>query len=155
MNKYFKTLLFATSLVALFTYSGCGPGKDPEPSDEEVQLGKLKSTWSVSNVTLDNVSKTTDYTGFKLSVDGTLGATSFNYSTIGRPALSPWPTSGTWTFGTDPKTQLVRDPDKASDKLDISYTVTDSQLQLTFTFAREGYARTSNVKGQWVFTFTK
>jgi hypothetical protein len=157
MKIYVKTLLFILGLGTLFTYSGCGPDPKPEPSIEEVQLGKLKTTWKVSDVKLDGISKTTDYPGFTLSISGTVGATSFDYSTAGRPPLSPWPSSGTWKFGTDPATQLVRDPGAgATNELPMTYTVTDTQLQITFTFARDGYtARTSNVKGVWVFTFTK
>ena len=155
MKFAFRPLLFLAALGALLTYSGCGPDPTPEPTVEEVQLGKLKATWNVSDVKLDGVSKTTDYTGFKLTVDGTIGNSTFGYSTAGRPALSPWPSTGNWSFGTDPATQIVRDPANTADKLDMTYSVTDTQLQLTFNFARDGYARTSNVRGQWVFTFTK
>lgn len=156
MKRYFKTVLAFSAIAALLTYSGCGPGSDPAPTEQEVQLEKLKTTWTVTEVKLDNVSKLSDYTNFKLVVDGSItdGAlTGGSYSTQGRPALSPWPSSGNWVFGTDPVTQITRDPDKTADKLDLTYSVTDTQLQVTFTFAREGYARTSNVKGQWVFTF--
>lgn len=142
-------------MVVLLGYSGCGPDPNPEPPIEEVQLGKLKATWKASDVKLDGVNKTTDYANFQLTIAGTPGESSFGYTSSGRPALSPWPSSGSWTFGTSPETQVVRDPASANDKLDITYSVSDTQLQLTFNFARDGYARTSNVKGQWVFTFTK
>lgn len=155
MKIYAKIIVFVLALGALLTYSGCGPDPTPEPPVEEVQFGKLKTTWNVSDVKLDGVSKTTDYTAFKLTIDGTVGQTSFNYSTTGRPSLSPWKSSGVWSFGSDPSTQIVRDPTTA-DEIPVTYSVTDTQLVLTFTFARDGYtARTSNVKGQWVFTFTK
>lgn len=155
MKIYTKIIVFIAALGTLLTYSGCGPDPTPEPPVEEVQLGKLKTTWTVSDVKLDGVSKTTDYTAFKLIIDGTVGQTSFNYTTTGRPSLSPWDSGGVWSFGTDPSTQIIRDPGTA-DELPISYSVTDTQLSLTFTYAGNGIAgRTSNVKGQWVFTFTK
>ncbi|MFZ5998916.1 MAG: hypothetical protein ACOYW3_00270 [Bacteroidota bacterium] len=158
MKRYFKTVLAFSAIAALLTYSGCGPGSDPAPTEQEVQLGKLKSTWKITEVKLDNVSKLTDYTGFELTITGSItdgNLTGGGYSAKNRPKLSPWLAEGNWVFGTDPVTQITRDPDKSADKLDVTYSVTDTQLQLTFTFAREGYstARTSNVKGQWVFTF--
>jgi hypothetical protein len=119
-----------------------------------VQLGKLAATWNINKVTLDNVDRTAEYNGFTLMLEGIVGAASFGYatSTAGRPAKSPWPKEGTWKFGTDVLTQVVR----IDDNVQMSYVVSDTQLELTFDFSGAGYnARTSNVKGRWVFTFTK
>jgi hypothetical protein len=141
--------------VILFI-SSCGGDPTPEPPIEEVQLAKLATTWKISDVKLDDVSKKTDYANFQLVISGTPGASSFGYSTTGRPSTSPWPASGTWTFGANPATQIVRD--SGADKLDITYAVSadENQLQLSFDFSGTGYpARVSNVVGKWVFTFTK
>lgn len=154
MKFHLKSLLFGVALVALLTYSGCGPGSGNEPSVEEVQLGKMKSTWTISAVTLDTDSKITDYPGFKLTLEGTAGNPTFNYSTQSRPSLSPWPAGGTWKFGADASNTILRD--SGSDEVPMTYSVSDTQLQLTFNFTGTGYAaRTSKVTGVWVFTFTK
>ncbi|MFZ5970996.1 MAG: hypothetical protein ACOYXA_05350 [Bacteroidota bacterium] len=154
MKSIFKSVLLMGALATLLLFPGCGPGNPPEPTVEEVQLGKLTTTWTISNVTLDNVSKISDYPQFQLTVTGTVGAPSFGYSTVGRPNVSPWPASGSWKFGTDPATQIVRD--SGADELPMTYSVTDTQLQLTFSYSGNGFtARTSNVKGTWVFTFTR
>jgi hypothetical protein len=158
MKITLKALGSFLAVVALLAYSGCGKDPAPAKSVEEQQLEKLVSTWNVSDVKLDGGSKTTDYTGFKLTISGTAGATEFNYTTATRPTNSPWPSNGTWKFGTDPETQIVRDPASTTDKLDLTYALSadGSQLKITFVFAGAGYpARVSNVKGQWEFNFTK
>jgi hypothetical protein len=148
----------ALALIVLLTYSGCGP--DPvTPSAEEVQLGKLQGTWKVKdggNVTRDNVSKSVEYTNFTLTLSGTAGNPTFDYSTTGREIPSPWPASGKWKFGGSPETVVIRDPDSPNDTIEMMYTVTDSTLEITFTFSNAtGYSRTKQVVGTWVFTLKK
>ncbi|MCE2936175.1 MAG: hypothetical protein ACK5V5_11590 [Cyclobacteriaceae bacterium] len=115
-------------------------------------MAKLTATWNIASASRDGVA--VDYTGFKLTISGTAGATSFDYSTQGRPALSPWKSSGKWSFGQSVETQIIRDPGTA-DELQMTYVVTDNSLQLTFTYNGNGFSRVGVVKGQWVFTFTK
>lgn len=159
MRIYGKYALFVLAIVAVMGYSSCGPNGGPDTPVEEVQLAKLTGAWkmtgSATNVTLDGVNKKSDYTTFQLTISGTPGGTTFDYTTSGRPALSPWPSSGTWTFGADPETQIIRDAAKTADTLPMTYTVSDTQLELSFDFAKQGYSRTSNVSGRWVFTFSK
>lgn len=157
-----NSALLVLVLAVLFTYSGCDNNGPTGPSVEEVQLDMLSGTWVVTksggtvatNVTLDAVSKKTDYSAFELTLSGTAGATSFSYSTVGRPALSAWPSTGDWKFGTSPESMIIRDPDTA-DALNVTYAVSGSQLQITFNFAKSGYSRTSQVTGEWIFTLEK
>ena len=156
MNPKMKSIAKIFVLLALsailLTYSSCDNTKPPTPSDEEVQLGKLSQTWKASSVKKDNVDQA-GYSNFTLKLEGVVGATSFGYSTTGRPALSPWPSSGSWKFDIDPLTSIIRD-DGTVDELNMTYTVTETTLQLTFNFQGTGYAgRVDNVKGQWVMTF--
>lgn len=142
-----------TFLSVLALISGCKDKGGPGESVEDAQLGKLAKAWTASSVTLDGVAQS-DYANFVLTISGTPGNTTFTYSCAGRPSTSPWPSNGNWSFGATPETQIVRDPG-TSDELALTYSVSDSQLQLTFAFSGTGYpGRTSNVNGQWVFTFT-
>jgi len=147
-------------LIVLGVYCiGCEKNTALE-SVEKVQLAKLANTWTVSSVTLDNTSKLADFTDFKLTLAGTFNESTprgpYQYSFAGkRPSNNPWPpTGGTWSFGGTPSEDLVRhdNPDLA-----IDYTVSDTQLILTFTYLGDGYtgSRISQVSGNWVFTFTK
>jgi hypothetical protein len=147
------TKIFALLAISalLLTYSGCKNSKPPEPSDEEVQLGKLSKLWKATSVKKDNVVQT-GYTNFTLTLSGTAGSTSFGYVTAGRPPLSPWLSSGSWTFDTDPLTSVIRDKGTA-DELKMTYTVTETTLEITYNFQGVGYARVGNVKGQWVMIF--
>lgn len=143
-----------TVLGALLFISSCGPDTPARPI-EEVQLEKLVATWNLSDVTLDGTTKRADYTNFKLTVAGTAGQTTFSYTTAGATALlTPWPKTGSWKFGEPVETVIIRmdNPD-----LPMTYSVTDTQLQISFNFTGNGFqpTRTSQVKGQWVFTFTK
>jgi hypothetical protein len=155
-----NSALLVLALGTVLTYSSCDNGGGTDPTVEEVQLEKLTGTWGVAgtgtNVTLDGVSQKTDYTNFKLILAGTPGNDEFGYSTESRPAkLNPWPSSGNWGFGVNPEATIVRDPNKATDVLEMSYTVSDTHLELTFTFMGTGYSRTSKVTGTWVFTLAK
>ena len=137
------------------TYYGSQKSFETDPplaTIEDIQLGKLSKTWTATSVKLDNVDQT-GYDNFALTLSGTAGGPVFPYSTTGRPVLGTWLSSGLWKFGASPETQIVRDPG-TGDELNMTYSVTDTQLQITFTFTGDGYpGRVSNVKGQWVFTF--
>ncbi len=136
----------------LLVSQGCKKKSGPGETVEDIQLKKLSKTWSATSVKLDNVDQT-GYDNFALTISGTAGSTTFGYSVTGRPTLSPWLSSGDWKFGASPETQIIRDPN-TGDELDMTYSVTDTQLEINFNFTGEGYGgRVSNVGGQWVFTF--
>jgi hypothetical protein len=153
--KILRVLSLMLVSAVLLTYMGCdGGGSTPEPI-EDVQFTKLAKTWKISTVSFDGADRTADYTGFQLVLGGTKGTPPFSYTTTGRPALSPWKASGTWEFGSAVETQVIRDKGVVADELAISYTVTESTLTLTFDFDGDGYtARTEEVQGPWIFTFT-
>lgn len=153
--KILRVLSLILVSAVLLTYMGCdGGGSTPEPI-EDVQFTKLAKTWKISTVSFDGADRTAEYTGFQLVLGGTKGTPPFSYNTTNRPALSPWKPSGTWEFGPAVETQIIRDKGVSADELAINYTVTESTLTLTFTFARDGYtARTEQVRGPWIFTFT-
>lgn len=151
MKSIAKIFVLLALSAVLLTYSSCDNTKPPTPTDEELQLEKLTGTWKATSVKKDNVVQA-GYTNFTLTLSGTVGATSFGYTTAGRPPLSPWLSSGNWTFDTDPLTSVIRDKGTV-DELKITYTVTETTLQLTYNFQGTGYARAGNVKGQWVMTF--
>lgn len=158
MKFYIKPILSVIALAILLGYTGCGGKKEPGPSDEEKALTALSATWKVAgtntDVTLNGVSKKADYSGFTLTVSGTAGAATYGYTTAGRPSLSPWPSSGAWKFGDVIATDIIRDPATAKE-VDMHYTVTDTQLELTFTYDQAGESRTSQVTGVWVFRLSK
>lgn len=146
-------MLLGVVFGVLLVSQGCKKKTGPGETVEDIQLGKLSKAWSATTVKLDNVDQA-GYDNFVLTISGTAGSPTFGYSVTGRPTtLSPWLSSGQWKFGASPETQIVRDPD-TGDELNMTYSVTDTQLQITFTFTGDGYpGRISNVKGQWVFTF--
>lgn len=115
------------------------------------QLEKLSKTWKATSAKKDGVDQT-GYANFTLTLSGTVGATSFGYATTGRPALSAWLSSGNWTFDTNLLIGMIRDQG-TSDELKMTYVVTETTLQITFTFTGSGYGRVESVKGQWVMTF--
>jgi hypothetical protein len=160
MKPILKFFFPCVAIVFLLTYSGCGPTEPPTPEVAEVKhgllLGQWKMTGATANATLDGVPKKTDYANFTLTISGayTDAAGVYDYATAGRPALSPWPSQGKWSFGADPATQLVRDKGTAK-QVDMSYSVTETSLEITFQYSGTGESRTSNVSGTWVFTFSK
>jgi hypothetical protein len=155
--KAFRILLAVVSLGVIVSYSGCGSKGGSSETTQDKQFGLLSAqTWKVSTVSLGGIDQSASYPAgtFQLTISGTKGQTTFNYACPGRPALSPWPSNGTWAFGTDPVTQIIRDKGTANE-LAMTYIVTASTLQINFTYSGSGYTRVNNVSGQWVFNFTK
>ncbi len=146
-NLLIALLLLAASSV----FWKCGDTPPPPVSPQDAQLTKLSQTWKATSVTFGGnpLPTPTGYESFVLTASGTAGNPVFSYTTSGRPAKSPWPASGTFEFGTDFATTIKRD-----DGIIVTYSVTASQLQLTFNYTGSGFtARTGNVVGDWVFNF--
>lgn len=155
--KALRAVLSIAVLGSIIAFSGCGPkGGNSEPLPDK-QFGLLSKTWKASTVSFGGTDKTSDWTGFTLTISGTKGqASSYAYSCTGRPKPSVWKDSGSWTFGDcdatttndDPATQICRD-DGA--KITYSIDAAGKNLQLAFNFSGAGYTRVSNVSGDWVF----
>ncbi len=165
MKAAFRILITIVSLGVIFTNSGCKKSS-PAETTQAKQLRLLSQTWKISTVSLGGVDQTAKWPGFQLTISGTSTSTTYNYTCTGRPALSPWPAGGgtnslgTWSFGADPVTQIIRDPSSTPDTLPMTYTVTAASgstkaaLSISFNFTGNGYTRVSNVAGAWVFNFT-
>jgi len=145
--------------VALFN-SGCGGGSHGTDSAEKVQLAKLSKTWTLTSAKLDDVDRTSDFSGLALTISGTYSkdGDTYTYSFQGhRPQPSPWPATGTWKFGANPSTDLVRLDD--SPPLALTYTVSDNSLEIKFNYPNSaaGFAggRVEQVSGNWDFVFSK
>ncbi len=93
---------------------------------------------------MDGADQSGVYKGF------TIKFTSTGFTTTNGGAV--WPASGTWTF-TDATAAVI----KRDDGLPINVEVTDTTLKQTLTWTKTTLAggRTSSVKGQNVFTFTR
>jgi hypothetical protein len=99
---------------------------------------------------------TADYADFELTLSGSSNSSVYAYGVLGRPEISPWPSGGTWVFGSDVKSTITRDAGTA-DAVQIAYTVSDTQLTISFNFAGEGFnaGRVNSVSGDWSYTFSK
>jgi hypothetical protein len=156
--RFIRIAFIPVLLIVLIGFSSCEPDPTPEPSIEEAQLKLLTSkTWTIDKAKSAKVEfgsgtpRTDEYEGMTLTISGTFseGGT-YNYTVSNRPSLSAWPASGTWTFdANDPENLIIR----TEDNIPMTYSVTESQLQLVFNYAGAGYARTSAVEGSWIFLF--
>ena len=138
-----RSLLLVIALGSMvFLLTDCKKSDDPEPSVEEAQLQKLLGTWKATQVSKDAVAQS-GYENFKLTISGT--TTQVDYLSSGKPAASPWPAAGTLTFGPQPSTDLVRDD------VQITYSVTGTQLQITFLYEGAGFpSRTAHHCREWL-----
>tara|TARA_B110000503_G_scaffold4105_1_gene5437 strand:- start:617 stop:1021 length:405 start_codon:yes stop_codon:yes gene_type:complete len=128
----------------------CGDdGDDPvtddpvtEPTEEENQLESLSaSAWTMSSIILDGADVTSNFSGLVLTIKSDK-----TYSTNGE--YDPvWPSSGTFTFGSDLNT-LTRD-----DGVSMTVSVSETSLSITFTYADAG-GRIDALPGDYVFSFT-
>jgi hypothetical protein len=156
LTRIFSILILAS--VATF-YMSCDGGGGDSQTEEQKQFTKLSSTWALVSAN-DGTDRTDDFDNLVLTLSGTFaqGGT-FQYSFTGtRPNPSPWPANGTWQFGTNPSTELVRDPN-SGDEIDLDYEVTDTQLEIRFNLpeSHSGWAgsRVESVSGDWTFVFEK
>jgi hypothetical protein len=151
MNQLNRILsLFLLVGVTVF-FAACDGGGDNEKSEQEIQIEKLVGTWNATNVTYEG-NTNADYSTFQLVI-GKSSNSAMTYQANNRPAkLTPWPPSGTFTFGNPVASKLVRD-----DQVTITYNVSGTNLTMTLeNYSGTGYqGRTETVAGNWVFTFTK
>jgi hypothetical protein len=150
-------------IIAIITtfYTGCKKDDEDEKTEEQKQLDKLKGVWTLESAN-DGGDRTADFPKLVLTISGNyVQDGTYNYSFTGtRPDPSPWPQNGTWKFGTNKSTQIIRDPGGASE-IEMTYQVTDTNLILSFTVPdgstgwTGGTSRTRSVSGNWTFTFTK
>jgi hypothetical protein len=154
MKLLTRTLTLLTITCLALFFANCG-GDDGEGTPvEKTQLGKLTGTWVIVSATLQGglpPDKTTEYAGFELTLEGTFDADNedpfpYDYTTSNRPDLSPWPAIGNWGFGSNPKTQVVRD-----DSMGITYSIaSNGNLTLMYNYTGAGEAgRTAEVEGNW------
>jgi hypothetical protein len=138
--------------LALF-YVSCKGDETTEKTDKDLQIEKLNGTWKVTDASLDSSDPDIDQTTISIQLSGKDGDSEMNYVVTGRTSgqPSPWPASGTVSFGTNVKTDLKRD-----DGIDMTYSVTDNTLTLQFVFNKTPYTgRVASVSGNWSYTLTK
>jgi len=148
--KRTKVLIILALFAGSVSFWQCGSDPAPAPDPQDEQLTKLSQTWRATVVTF-NSTPVTGYENFQITLSGTAGQDVFNYSVTGRPSgtLTPWPASGTFTFGSPFSEVIIRD-----DAIPVTYVVSATQLEMTFTYAGTGFTgRTSNVQGSWGFRF--
>ena len=167
MKIAFRILSLIILAVVTTFYTGCKNRDDDSETVEKKQLDKLLGDWTLQTAN-DGTDRTSSFltedTGDPLimHIEGTYveGGT-YNYSFTGRrPNPSPWPASGTWKFGTDKSTVIIRDPNSPNE-IQMTYQVTGSDLVISFTVPdgsagwQGGTTRVGNVIGEWTFTFTR
>lgn len=161
MKNLIKSLLALTFLGIVA--SGCGSKDDPDPT-EKIQLKKLVKTWNISTAKLDG-SLREDFSTISLVITGTFDKNRpegpYNYSVSGtRPNPSPWPASGSWTFGAGEAAKSIITRDSGTNSVDMTYTLSSDGNTLTLNFNVSGggwagsTARTQAVNGDWEFVFT-
>src|SRR6267154_1963038 len=113
MKSKIEILYTLSLLIVAILAGGCG-SKHNAPSTEEIQVNKLNTTWKFKSVVKDGVDEP-GYDNLKLTISGSASSKSNVYAVAGRPGKSPWPAGGTWVFGSDVMTKLVRDKGTADE----------------------------------------
>ncbi len=156
LSRIFSVVLLVS--VALFSVN-CGGSDDPEKSEEEIQLDKLKaSEWQLLSAS-DGTDRTSEYPNMVLTFAGTFsagGTYQYESGAASWPSVSPWKAVDSWKFvGGSISSKIIR----LSDDVEITYLLSnsDKQLSLSFNYTGPGFnnGRTETVEGDWVFTFTR
>ena len=158
--KRLSNLLAALVFASLVIFMSCGGGGDePAPTVEELAAQDLlNKTWTVnaSSITYDGSVPDGDWSEFTLSFSG--GATGGSYTTANVDSSDPgfsdvWPSSGSWEFivANDRVTGIRR----TNDNVEMTGTISESSLTLTFTVPDPNTARTTGLyDAPWAFTFS-
>ncbi|SKC86517.1 hypothetical protein [Ohtaekwangia koreensis] len=159
------SLLILVSAAVFFASCGGDDGDDKTP--EETQLDKLKGTWTLteSSVQFDGAGDDRfDGSALKLTFSGNYsagGKYSYAVTSSSQVNASPWPSGGSWKFGSPVTSSIVRLDSELDGSADVTvaYTLSADSKTLTvqFTYAGSGYVvgRTESVGGPWEFVFTK
>ena len=156
ITRIFSLFLLVSAVVF---FSNCGGGDDPEKSEEEIQLDKLKAgTWTLISAS-DGSDRTSEYPGMTLTFTGTFsagGTYSYSSTATSWPSKSPWQDEGTWKFASGSISNKFL---RLSDDEEMTYTLSnsDKQLSISFNYIGAGFenGRVESVEGDWVFTFTR
>jgi len=157
LSRFFSLVLLVS--VAMLSIN-CGGSDDPEKSEEEIQLDKLKaSQWTLLSAS-DGTDRTSEYPGMTLTFAGTFsegGTYEYSSTATSWPIVSPWDQADSWKFvGGSVGSKIIR----LSDDVEMTYLLSnsDKQLSLSFNYAGPGFlnsGRVETVEGDWVFTFTR
>jgi hypothetical protein len=151
--KYSSRILSLLVLVSMSVFfAGCDKGEGNKTSTQDKQIAKLVGVWEAVDVDFDGTTPD-GYETFTITITGDAGDQELGYSTANHPA-GPWPNSGTFEFGSDVTSTLIR----SGDELTVNYVVTGDQLTLSFDdYAGDTFdaGRTESIAGDWTFTFTK
>ena len=157
LGRLFSLLLLVSATLFL---SNCDGGDDPEKSEEELQLDKLKAgAWTLLSANNGGADRTSEYPGMTLTFDGTFntgGTYSYTSSATSWPSTSPWEDAGSWKFVSGSVGSKIL---RLSDDVEMTYALSnsDKQLSLSFNYQGTGFnnGRVEIVEGDWVFTFTR
>lgn len=157
LSRIFSLLLLVS--VAVLN-SNCDGSDDPEKTEEELQLDKLKaSQWTLLSAS-DGTDRTSEYPGMTLNYTGTFsagGTYAYTSNATSWPSASPWKKNDSWKFVSGSVTNKII---RLSDDVEMTYSLTnsDKQLSLSFNYTGPGFnnaGRLETVEGDWVFTFTR
>ncbi len=142
--KIFSSIFYFAIFFGLGSLNSCSSGgDDPTPASDSfalLQSGK----WKMQSVSIDGINNTTLFKGMTL----TFNASSFA-ATNGEPV---WPSTGTWTKGSD-NSSFTRG-DGVIVKLD-NLTETSATLTLNWTKTTLSGGRVNSISGNHVFVFMK
>jgi len=151
--------LFSVILLAGagFFYMSCDDD-DGGKSEEELQLDKLKATWTLQSAN-DGTDRTDEYPNMTMTITGTFASGgTYNYSSDADswPSVSPWKAVDTWKFKSGSVGNTII---RQTDLLEMDYSLTNSDKTLTISFNYSGTGfnngRTESVDGDWDFVFTR
>ncbi len=159
--KHVARLLSLLLLVSAGLFYASCSGGDGDKSEEEVQLDKLKSTWTLQSAN-DGTDRTDEYPGMTITIAGTFSTGgSYNYTSTATswPSISPWKKDDAWKFKAGSVSNTIV---RQSDLIEMSYALTNSDKTLTLNFiypeSGPGFlnsGRIESVEGNWTFVFTR
>jgi hypothetical protein len=139
----FHAALSAILCLSMLMYSSCdGDPGATQTRQEEVTAMLVGKTWKLQSVSVDNVDKSSLFTGMTISFS--------NSSFTVTNATPVWPASGTWSFTSDEATFVKR-----NDNVEVKVEPTATTLKLTLSWTKTtlGPGKVASIAGQHVFTF--
>ncbi len=149
MNKYLKITFF---LALTFFIASCDDDSTSSVSplvEKAAMLTKGEAT--VGTVDIPEGSNVTDWEGFTITFKGDeAGGTYTTNADVAKLQTAVWATSGSWTFGDDTGSTIIRDGDLDNP---MTATISEESVELEFSQSTPLGARIKVVAGDWGFPF--
>lgn len=140
---YIYLMIVVLTAASAMLFSACGDDDTALSPQDRIKENLTAAEWTLQNVIVDGVDKTSIYEGLKLTF------TDVRYSAVDGGQV--WPASGVWSFADSEGKTIKRD-----DGIVVGVEATNTTLKLTLTWDSTTITgRVRSIRGLHTFSFSR